>query len=302
MTHTPLQIDRASLLRTQRLPLVSAKVARTLVERGEVDVIDARDLSAQLWVGHIPNALHLPWRALTTAPRQGTLVKDALLIERLNELGLSPSRPVLVYASWGEGWGEEARALWSLEYLGHQEVYVLEGGWGAWLEAGGARSLGSPAKRLPSHPSKGTPHSAHLKPSVWTPRPELRARTKDIELLLARGYVPIDTRTAQEFEGETPYGSPLGGHLKGAVHLPWESVLNGAHLLAPDALRTRLLEVGVDPSDLSPPYITYCTGGVRSAFVYLALRTLGMRNVRNYDGSWWAWSEELKARSRDAHE
>ena len=38
--------------------------------------------------------------------------------------------------------------------------------------------------------------------------------------------------------------------------------------------------------------VTYCTGGVRSAFVQAVLVHYGYSNVRNYDGSWWEWSQE----------
>ena len=36
--------------------------------------------------------------------------------------------------------------------------------------------------------------------------------------------------------------------------------------------------------------IVYCTGGVRSAMAYFVFRFLGYE-VRNYDGSWWDWSQ-----------
>ena len=36
--------------------------------------------------------------------------------------------------------------------------------------------------------------------------------------------------------------------------------------------------------------VVYCTGGVRSAMAYFVLRYLEY-NVRNYDGSWWDWSQ-----------
>ena len=39
--------------------------------------------------------------------------------------------------------------------------------------------------------------------------------------------------------------------------------------------------------------VVYCTGGVRSAMAYFVFRYLGFR-VRNYDGSWWDWSQDFK--------
>jgi thiosulfate/3-mercaptopyruvate sulfurtransferase len=272
-------------------PLISAREARPLIEAGEVDVIDARDLKVQLWVGHIPGALHLPWRALTKGKRDGTLIEDHALVRRLDELGLTPSRPIVIYAGWGSGWGEEARALWSLEYAGHSKVQVIEGGWEAWREAGGARALGRPAQRLTRRPEA----TQAVRLAQWRTRPELRVTTEEVEGLLRAGWRALDTRAEREYQGETPYGSPVGGHLEGAQHLDWSTLLDGARLLSRDALLARFKAVGVTPEARS---FVYCTGGVRSAFVYLALRSLGARKVRNYDGSWWAWSRQLSSSQR----
>jgi thiosulfate/3-mercaptopyruvate sulfurtransferase len=39
--------------------------------------------------------------------------------------------------------------------------------------------------------------------------------------------------------------------------------------------------------------ICYCTGGVRSAWLYFILKLVGYHNVRNYPGSWWEWSRDF---------
>ena len=33
-------------------------------------------------------------------------------------------------------------------------------------------------------------------------------------------------------------------------------------------------------------------GGVRSAYVWAGLRSLGLTHVRNYDGSFWEWAAD----------
>lgn len=266
--------------------LIRAPQARALIESKQVDVIDARDLKAQIWLGHIPGAIHLPWRALTQGKRDGNLVEDQELLRRLDERGLSPNRPILIYAGWQSGWGEEARAMWSLEYAGHRSVQVLEGGWDAWRAAGGARAFGALAERIPVRPQGS--QAERLK--QWHVRPELRVTSEQVEDLLQAGWHVLDTRTQREYLGDTPYGSPVGGHLAGARHLEWSTLLDGQQLLQRKDLIKRFRSVGVELQD---PIFVYCTGGVRSAFVYLVLRNLGAKNVRNYDGSWWEWSKRL---------
>ena len=61
-------------------------------------------------------------------------------------------------------------------------------------------------------------------------------------------------------------------------------------LKRPEALRTQLEALG---ARVDEPIFTYCTGGIRSAFIYLALREAGFKHARNYDGSWWDWSQTL---------
>ena len=41
--------------------------------------------------------------------------------------------------------------------------------------------------------------------------------------------------------------------------------------------------------------ICYCTGGVRSAWLYFVLKYVGYKSVRNYPGSWWEWSRDYGA-------
>ena len=49
-------------------------------------------------------------------------------------------RPVVVYDDWGGR--AAARAWWLLRYHGHGDVRVLDGGWPAWLDAGGTAETG----------------------------------------------------------------------------------------------------------------------------------------------------------------
>jgi thiosulfate/3-mercaptopyruvate sulfurtransferase len=99
--------------------------------------------------------------------------------------------------------------------------------------------------------------------------------------------VLLDVRSDAEWRGARRYFSRTGGRIPGAVHLVWSD------LLAPDgtidrspALTARLAALGLTPDR---PVIAYCVGGVRSAEAFVALKALGFRDVRNYDGSWWEW-------------
>ena len=121
------------------------------------------------------------------------------------------------------------------------------------------------------------------------PEPTRRALASQVAALVTEGQISIDARSLEEFEGEIPYGSSYGGHLKGSVHLPWKTLLTHDHKLKlPEELKAIFIHLGVREDQ---PIISYCTGGIRSAFVYLALREAGFDRAMNYDGSWWEWTE-----------
>ena len=101
----------------------------------------------------------------------------------------------------------------------------------------------------------------------------------------------LDVRRLEEFEGKTPYGSKYGGHLPHAIHLQWSSFFDSHHrLVSITQIKDQFQQKGID---LTKPIVTYCTGGVRSAWVYMLLRLIHHPQVSNYDGSWWEWSERV---------
>ena len=101
--------------------------------------------------------------------------------------------------------------------------------------------------------------------------------------------VLLDVRSDDEWEGATPHFEPRGGRIPGARHLEWRRFVDAHGRLLPAAtLETRLRALGISRDD---ELVVYCTGGVRSAFVWAALRALGWPAVRMYDGSFLEWSK-----------
>lgn len=233
--------------------LVDADAARARVEAGAT-VLDARGIFDHL-AGHIPGAVRVDWRiGVDDGPLSGRLGDPVTVGARYAALGVDDHRPVLVVGDWTAGWGEEARVAWDLVYLGHPSVAVLEGGMAAWTGS---------LERGPVRPVAGR--------FTVRVRPELRATRATVS---AGGHRIIDVREPDEYAGATPYGEAVGGHIPGAVNIPWREV-DRAPL--PDG-----------------PLVVYCTGGVRSAFAWMRLTDAG-RTVANYDGSWWEWARAAKA-------
>ena len=82
----------------------------------------------------------------------------------------------------------------------------------------------------------------------------------------------LDVRDRDEFHGATPYGEQRGGHIPGAVNLPWRELLAGVSLPTTRAV------------------VVTCTGGVRSGMAYLMLRNANVVTVANHDDGMWGWA------------
>jgi thiosulfate/3-mercaptopyruvate sulfurtransferase len=251
-------------------------------------VIDLRP--AELFAtGHIAGAVHLDlWGVSLIDTDPAPLRAFLFIIEHQFAIrGVTNECPVVVYDE--QSGIRAARAFWFLEYFGHPDVRMLDGGFGAWTRAGGA------IRRDATVPQ----------PSDWhaTPVPSRLATWRDVQARLGDpDAVLLDTRSDSEYEGTT-IRARRGGAIPGAVHIEWTRALDQEGAFRPPGELRRLFEsAGVTPDR---DVVTYCQGGYRGAHAYVALRLLGYPRVRNYLGSWREWGDredlpiEVPTRSSD---
>lgn len=223
----------------------------------------------------LPGALHLDlWGVSLIDTSPAPLRAFMWMIGHLFSLrGVTAERPVVVYEDQSGIRG--ARAFWFLEYLGHPDVRVLDGGFPAWTRAG-----------FPSATDLATPV-----PSSWHGDPDAsRLATWDqvLDRLGSASTAIVDTRSAGEYFGEQ-VRAKRGGAIPGAVHLEWtENLTAEGTFKSENDLRAMYSSLGVTPDR---EVVTYCQGGYRAAHTYLALRLLGFPRVRAYTGSWKEWGD-----------
>lgn len=265
-------------------PFVFAEEAAIFVGHPDVRIVDARARKDYRW-GHIPGAVNLEWTELRErggGVMTGKIDDDAqYLAEVVGARGVEPGHWVIVVGDPLELWGEEARVAWALRYLGHERISLLDGGMSAWSAAD------LPLQRGVVSP-EAVPYTPRVDPSVLARKPDVKRISDDFERWQT---VLVDVRTSEEYRGQRgapAYGAPRSGRIPGAVHLPWQVLLDGEGKLRPrDQLKDVLIPRGIRPD---AEIVTYCTGGVRSAHTWYVLDALGYPNVRNYAGSWWEWS------------
>jgi len=167
-----------------------------------------------------------------------------------------------------------------LEYFGHEHLRILDGGWVKWVNERRPFEHG----RITQKPGNFT---IKMVSQTIIAKDELRA-------LLKQGHpntIILDARSLEEYLGKEVSGIPRPGHIPSAVHLAWNGFLNNNATLKDLAtIRAGLDEKGVE-SDKE--IVCYCTGGVRSSWLYFVLKLAGYQKLRNYPGSWWEWSRDF---------
>lgn len=231
---------------------------------------------------HVPGAVYAHLDRDLSAERNGRNGRHPLpapesLIERLRRLGLSDRHHVVAYDAAGGGLAA-SRLWWSLRYLGHDAVSILDGGWQAWVEAGGLTRGGREV--LPVGDLTGAPRAemvVDIDFVAWAARsPE---------------WVVVDVRAGSRYRGEEEPIDRVAGHIPGAKNLYWQDTLTPDLQVRPIEELRRQFEtlLGGRAADHC---IVYCGSGVTSAFLVFLFEEAGLPGARLFPGSWSEWTED----------
>jgi thiosulfate/3-mercaptopyruvate sulfurtransferase len=251
-------------------------------------IVDCRfDLQQEHWgreayrAGHIPGAVHASLNDDLSAPRTGGNGRHPLpsieaLAETIGRLGIDRATQVIVYDQ--DSGLFASRLWWSLRYLGHDAVALLDGGWAKWVREG--------------RPVRRGEESRPAAVFVPAPRPELRVDVDEVSARLGDARtVLVDARGPDRFEGRSETIDPVAGHIPGATnHFYKQNLADDGTLLAPEALRENFARVlgGRPTADA----VMYCGSGVSACHNLLAMEHAGLSGSRLYAGSWSEWSSD----------
>ena len=183
----------------------------------------------------------------------------------------------MIYDNTTASFGAAGRIFWMLEYLGCSKVYILDGGWDKWVADG-----------RPTETTLNTLPAAKFKASVK----KAKRSTKEqiVKKLGSAKFAIVDSRADEEYNGWQRYGEARGGHIPGAVQLPYEWFFNADKtVLNYSELKTMFESRGITRKK---EVTAYCTVGIRSGFVYFLYRLMGYSKASNYDGSIAEWSAD----------
>ena len=229
---------------------------------------------------HVPGAVFVDLdEDLSGAPGQGgrhPLPARADFAAAMRRLGVRSSVPVVVYDAADST--SAARCWWLLAYFGHRDVSILDGGFRAWVEAGGTTETGAGAVGADGD---FAPDPGHL--------PLLDA---DGAAGLARAGILLDARPGARYRGEVEPIDQVAGHIPGALSAPTSENLDAEDRWRPVAdLQERFRRLGATAGAGGRPVGAYCGSGVTAAHEVFALRLAGIEAAL-YVGSWSEWSRD----------
>jgi thiosulfate/3-mercaptopyruvate sulfurtransferase len=255
--------------------LISGTVLKSKLNQSTTVIIDTRSADAYA-ASHIPGAINLQWTQLADFP--GAVLKSVPELETLlGAAGLVRTRHMVIYDDTTASWGSAGRIFWMLEYLGCSNLQILYGGWDKWL--------------ADSHPTETAPRTLSRSIFSAVANPVILANKDHIASRLGNtDFAVIDSRTDEEYVGWQLYGEARPGHIPGAVQIPYAWFFNTDKTLPDTAsLGTLFTSRGITPDK---EVTSYCTAGIRSGFVYFALRLMGYTRCSNYAASMNEWAAD----------
>ena len=236
----------------------------------KVRIVDVRSQD-EYRKGHIEKAVQLNVESLRTKVNDVEQVASKDVVESiLGQLGVSRESTVVVYDKGNSL--DAAWVFWTLEYYGHRDVRILNGGWSRWASEG-KHVTGE----IPNY--NRTVYSATVRPELLATAEYVLNNLEDPRIVI------LDVRSALEFNG-TKVMARRGGHIPGAVNVEWTQAIHpDGTLKSSSELVAVYQRVGVTQGK---EVIIYCQLGHRAAHTYFVMRLLGY-TARLYDGSWQEW-------------
>lgn len=251
-----------------------------LVRLVEVDV----DTKAHAQ-GHIKNAVGWNWQTQLCDTLRRDVISREALEKLLGESGIDNATTIVLYGdnnNWFACW-----AFWQLKMFGHEDVRIMDGGRKKWLIEGRRLTLEiarPPQKKYSARPADHSVRAFLTDVMEWSRKPD--------------EWAIVDVRSTDEYTGKVlcPPGLPetclRGGHIPGAVSVPWgKNVNEDGTFKSPEEL-AKLYQPFLEKQGI----VTYCRIGERSSLTWFVLKyLLGLPRVLNYDGSWTEWGNLVNA-------
>ncbi len=186
----------------------------------------------------IEGSIQLPLASVFN--EDGTLKSPAEIADLFGAAGITEDDPIVIY---GDDFVYETFAFWVMKYLGHEEVFILDGTRED-REAAGLLFVASPS-----------PRAAEI--YIQDPNLDLLAGDDDLA-----GAQLVDARSAADYDA---------GHMEGAVNIDASTLMGSDGRLADD----EALSSAFSGLAEGLPVVIYSSKGGQASIVWYALYTQG---------------------------
>ncbi|MBI5879813.1 MAG: sulfurtransferase [Chloroflexi bacterium] len=236
--------------------------------------------------GHIPGAVKIDWFTVLQDPVRRDFLSQPAFEQLCAAHGIAGDTTVVFYGDKNNWFA--CYSFWLFQYYGHMNCKIMNGSRAKWEREGRPTT-----REVPAYPQ--TTYKAKA------PAARLRAFRDDVMKHVGIKGALVDVRSPKEYTGELLHmpgypqeGAQRGGHIPGAVSIPWAMAVAEDNTFKPAGELKAIYEgKGITPDR---DIVAYCRIGERSAHTWFVLTyLLGYPQVRNYDGSWTEWGNLVNA-------
>ncbi len=195
------------------------------------------------------------------------------------KLGIKNDSVIVVYDN--RGIYTSPRVWWLYKLMGHQSVFILNGGLPAWKKEGFTLSF-LKTKNAYEGDFKASPKLE-----------KIALYETIIDTFENNHYCIIDARSKGRFNGTEPEprSEIKSGHIEHSYNLPYTSVLKNGFFKSDEELKALFSQFDFKDKDL----IFTCGSGITACIIMFAAELILSNKKAVYDGSWteWAFKQEL---------
>ena len=272
-------------------PLVDVDWIKANADREDVVLLDIRNKidggSAETFAkGHIPGSVHSDYLKDGWRTKVDGVIGQVPMAESLEALigglGIDNDSTVVIIPAGvsSTDFGSAARVYWTFNYVGHDDVAILNGGYRAWTADA-------------DNPIETGPSAREAKIFEATLRPELMVDAEAVAAAIdADDKLLVDARPTKQFAGlEKHKAAKAAGHIPGAAHFDQAQTFDEKTGKLVDLAKLEsLLPKGLNDAD---EVLSYCNTGHWAAVNWFVLSEVaGKDNVKLYDGSMVEWTQD----------
>lgn len=265
-------------------PLISTDQLAQEIDQAACVIVDTRhDLTNPQWghdaylSGHLPGAIFFSIDHDLAAAKNGKNGRHPLptvetFAATLGKNGIDRNTKVVIYDQGSAMF--VGRLWWMLRWMGHDEVYVLDGGYARWTQEGRTVETRVPAPEPREY--------------LAAPRESMRISMLDTKKAMTSPEMRIiDARAPERYRGEVEPIDPVAGHIPGAINRPFSQNLRDGVFKPAQELKAEFEAILAGRG--AAQVIHQCGSGVSALANMIAMEHAGLAGSKLYPGSWSEW-------------